>query len=376
MNQENKDNGHDDRAMLDGLLNKLNGDSFQDWYRERQYRQNIENGTPYFNNPGDIPEPERHTPSSLLQCQRKISYRQYNAAAEQSDPQGIFWFGTRFEEDLASSFLECAVTATGTYVRNTDWIDFKIDTDVGEIQIKGATDPLIVDCDSTPILPTEIKTKSSIENIDSPNRHHRAQFHAYLVGLSEKYEIDLTEGVLMYVSRDSLDAKFFHIQFDSEFWDQVVLAWAADHTEYRLRRQLPPAEPEYDWECKFCSYQHRCGQASTDYEATHLHGFLPNFEYPREKIVSYLEANPEMRIPPTLAIQHPDLADRFDVYNWQCRVCGESFRLEDISDKSDTLGSPNCPKCASEGIPATLHDPRIDEQIRISAPTNVMEVEQ
>lgn len=48
------------------LLEKLSPDRFEEWYREREWRQNIEEGQPYFNGPGTIPEPERHSPSQFL----------------------------------------------------------------------------------------------------------------------------------------------------------------------------------------------------------------------------------------------------------------------------------------------------------------------
>lgn len=53
--------GQHDPFGTDKLLDRLSGERFQEWYRERQWRKNIENGQPYFNGPGTIPEPERHS---------------------------------------------------------------------------------------------------------------------------------------------------------------------------------------------------------------------------------------------------------------------------------------------------------------------------
>jgi len=273
-------------SKVDSLLSDLTGDRFGEWYRERTYRQNIENGTPYFNGPSSVPAIEQHSPSKLLKCHRQVIYQQYNAPQEKSDPNGIFWFGTRFEEDVAFPFLEQAITESNTYVQNSVWVNFRVETGGVELEIRGETDPLIVDANAVPILPTEIKTKSSIEHTSSPNRSHRAQLHAYMVGLSKKYDIDLTKGVIMYGSRESLDVKIFHVEFDMEFWEDIVLEWAASHTEYRLKNKLPPADPEHDWECKFCAYRERCGKGDIGYADIGSYGLLPGYSgYPKEKII-------------------------------------------------------------------------------------------
>ena len=200
-----------------------------------------------------------------------------------------------------------AVVPVNRYNNHYEWVDLSVDTDEGPLRIKGATDPIIVDEDAVPLLPTEIKTKSDIETLTSPNRHHRAQLHAYMAGLSEKFDIDLIDGVLLYASRKSLDVKVFHVTFDKEFWRDIVVEWASDHTRYRLGGNLPPASPEYDWECGFCDYRERCGRTDNPYEDTGPRGFLPLYdEYPKETVREYLDAHPEVKLTQTLARTYPD----------------------------------------------------------------------
>jgi hypothetical protein len=128
------------KGILDteNLLARLSPERFREWYQERKWRENIENGQPYFNGLGEIPEPERHSPSQLLQCHRKMLYQQENAPSERPDPRGIFWFGTHFEEDLLFPFLNKAVTGSETYVQNSIWIDFTVETEPGELRVKGS----------------------------------------------------------------------------------------------------------------------------------------------------------------------------------------------------------------------------------------------
>lgn len=340
------------------LWDSLSADSFRDWYRERQHRRNIENGTPYFNESGYIPDPERHSPSKLLQCHRKVVYQQNNAPAEKPDPDGIFWFGTRFEEEIVFSFLKCAVTGSDTYVQNSMWIDLTVDTAAGELRIKGSTDPVIVDRGANPILPTEIKTKSSIKHLSSPSPHHVAQLHAYMVGLSEEYEVEVTDGVLIYGCRESLNTKFFHVEFDEQFWNDIVLEWATNHTQYRLDCDLPPADPEQDWECQFCTYRERCGEGQSPYSDVGVTGILPGFsEYPREKIVEYLRSHPTEKLTLELARQYPDLVASYDVMGWHCGECDSEVDWKTAVDATDPL----CPYCADNGKLSNLSQAVPDE---------------
>ncbi|UPM43159.1 CRISPR-associated protein Cas4 [Halocatena salina] len=349
-----------ERSVLDELLAALSETQFQHWYKERQYRKNIEEGTPHYNESGFVPSPERHSPSKLLQCHRKITYQQCNAPAEQPEPKGIFWFGAQFETEIAIPFLRYAATEQSTYVRNTDWIEYSVDTVDESLEIKGSTDPVIVDSGAVPLLPTEIKTKQSLNHVSSPMRHHTAQLHAYMVGLSEKYDIDLTTGLIVYGSRESLEIQTFEIEFNERFWNDVVLDWATDHTKHRLQEDLPPAKPESNWECKFCSYRERCGKGTTSYDDAGVSGFLPGFTgYPRARVIEYLEGNPDAVLTPALALQYPDLAERYEVADWYCDACSSRIEWDVVTSATEPL----CPHCAEEGELTVLSRPPQQHQV-------------
>jgi len=271
---------------------------------------------------------ERIDATSFDDWYRKIYYRQLNAPEEQADPQGIFWSGTKFEEELVVPYLEATV-GSGEYVRNSMWIDATCETDAGEVRIKGATDPVIVDAESEPLLLTESKTKSSVDNLDEPNTHHRAQVHAYMYGLTQKHDRQVTDAVLLYGSRNSLDVQAFHVSFDPWFWRETVLNWAEEHTQYRLNETLPPATPVFDWECEFCDFKNRCGQGdTTPFADTDPAGLLPLFDaYPREKVADYLDTEPEAKLTPALAHKYPALAESYGIYDWHCDVCGTEVRI-------------------------------------------------
>lgn len=332
---------------------RIDGESFAEWYREREFARNIREGKPYFNGPSRVPPPERHTASSLLQCHRKIVYRQENAPAEQEEPEGIFWTGRQFEEDVISPFLRDAV-GDDAYVRNSIWVDFEEETDAGDVRFKGATDPCIVNREAEPLLPTEVKTKDEVDYLDEPNRHHRAQVHAYMRGLSEKFDRDVNEAVVIYGGRKTMNVRAFREEFDETFWNEVV-EWAAQHTEYREGGDLPPDNPEYGWECRFCDYRHRCGESDEPYADEGPRGFLPMFvDYPREQVEEYLRAHDDERLTPTLAHEYPDLADEYGVREWICTNCQATYRWTEIDHEHHRREPPLCPGCADTDTLSSL----------------------
>lgn len=348
-------------SSVNVLLSRISSAHFDSWYRERTVADNIEGGTPYFNGPRSVPDPTRHSPSELLQCHRKITYRQHNAPAERSDPNGIFWFGTQFEEEIALPFLRTAVVIDDTYACNSLWVDFISDTKVGELRIKGETDPVIVDRNGEPIILTEIKTKQTVDDIRQPNDHHKAQVHAYMHGLSQKYDRPIENAVIIYGSRTKLDIKAFEIKFDPEFWTKV-LDWAIEHSAYRLRGDLPPDVPEYDWECTFCSYRERCGRGNAPFADLESTGLVPLTEYPHEKLTIYLKAFPEAKLTPTLAVRYPGLVDQHGAYDWQCQKCASTFAYQTVEWGGNISDPPLCPSCRSDGTPVPLSGPSPGEQ--------------
>lgn len=343
------------RPEADDVVKQIGPDHFQNWRQASKARENIESGKAYYNDPSPVPPAQKHIPSSLLQCHRKLFYRKENAPAEEALPEGILWQGTRFEEDIVLPYLQESVSDEGLFAANSVYVDFEVTTENVALQVSGSTDPVIVDRDGVPILPTEIKTKKSVEHLTEPNEHHKAQLHAYLVGLSKKYETNLSRGVLIYGSRESLDIEIFNVEFDQAFWEQIVVEWAAKHTEYRLSSKLPPAEPRFGWECNFCAYQHRCGNSEKPFSDLSVHGFVPQTEYPKEQVVDYLEAHSEAKLTPTLAVAYPILAEAYGTTEWKCTACGEQYPFDEVDWEGHLNEPPFCRKCGQQkGIRAPL----------------------
>jgi len=236
-------------TTINDVVTSVSNNGFSKWYDERQVQQNVLDGNPYFNGPSPPKPPDKHTPSKLLQCHRKATYARQNAPREGESPDGIFWIGSAFEEDIIVPYLQDA-TPDGLYVQNSLWIDDTVAVGNTTMQIRGATDPALVTADGAPVLLTEIKTTTAVEHLSAPKPHHKAQLHAYLHGLNDEYDYPVTEGLIIYASRKTLDIRAFQVTFDQGFW-QTVTEWMAAQTEYEQTGDLPPAAPERDWECNY-----------------------------------------------------------------------------------------------------------------------------
>jgi CRISPR-associated exonuclease Cas4 len=345
------------------LVDAISNRSFNEWYQEQQFTENILEGRPYFNGASPPPEPERHSPSKLLQCHRKVSYYKENAPKEGDSPQGLFWVGTQFEEDIVVPYLLEAATTENTYVQNSMWIDTTIEIEEDSLQVRGVTDPVIVDAAGEPLLVTEIKTTSSLEYLAGPKPHHKAQLHAYLYALNEEYEHSIRDGLLLYGARDTLDIKAYHVPFDETFWNEGVIAWMRAQTAYRESGELPPANPVFDWECSTCPFQGRCGEGDAPYQDVGYTGLLPGFaEYRKQQLTEYFDAYPSAKLTPTLAHEYPSLVDEQGVYEWRCTACGSTYAWDGSEEKDDPSELPLCTGCAENGELTTLTVPSPENQ--------------
>jgi len=334
-------------------------------YHERQVEQNILQGQAYFNGPSPPKPPEQHAPNELRQCHRKTWYKRLNAPKETIPPQGLFFFGTRFEEDVIVPYLQDRVTTETTYVQNSIWIDATLTVNDTTLRIKGATDPTIVTIDGEPLYLTEIKTTTSLDHLTESKEHHRAQLHAYLFALNKEYNHSITNGLLLYGSRTSLNIKVFHVSFNEEFW-AAVTDWMATQTRYQRLGNLPPATPERDWECKYCPFKNRCGQADTPYTDIEFEGLLPLFnDYDRQTLTEYLEYYRERnaKLTPTLAHSYPDLVDEYGAFDWSCASCNETYAWDAVEWDASITDPPVCQNCLGSGDLVTLSGPEPDVQL-------------
>lgn len=338
--------------MIDAeaLRDRLRDGDFRAWYRRYEERRNAREGKFDRNAPDPPPEPSVGRPHALLTCHRKQRYREENAPGETLEPAGRFWVGTRIEEDLVFEYLDERAPA-GLVAANSLWVDAPVRTADRDLRIRGLTDPVFARTDGTPVLPTEVKTRRSLGSVDGPAEHHRAQLHAYMAGLSATRDVSIEEGVLLYVSRTTLDARVVPVAFDTSFWRERVVPWLEGQAHYRESTGVPPASPEQDWECDACEYRSRCGRADAPVADLGFNGFVPERTYPRSRVEDALAADEDLALTPTLARSYPDLRTDRPVTELVCEACGRTVPWAAI-DPEET--APTCDRCASNGRYARL----------------------
>lgn len=159
--------GRTEAKTQERVVERVSNESFNAWYDERQVAQNILQGKSYFNGPSPAKDPDHHTPSKLLQCHRKASYSRQNAPREGSPPQGLFWFGSEFEEQIIVPYLQ-SISSDESYVQNSIWIDTTISTGDTDVHLRGSTDPAIVSMSLLPSIQGMALGGSSTEPYDNP----------------------------------------------------------------------------------------------------------------------------------------------------------------------------------------------------------------
>lgn len=346
----------DERSLSKRIADKITPAEWERWYLYYLRQENAREGKPWMLSAAPVPNPEKHAPSRVKKCHRKGYYNAANAPEEDDEPRGIFFMGRRVENDLVIEFLS-DVTERDLIVGNDLDIYYTVEHNGVELYISGDTDPVVLDSSGTPILPSEIKTAENLP--DAPRPWHKAQIHAYIYGVRERYDADVDHGLLLYFSRESLDMTVFDVSFDPEFWEEV-LDWTVQQTEYREQGVLPPAEPEYGWECEYCAYRHRCGQSDQPFEDHEPEGFLPGIEYPVQKVREYLSAHPEAELTPTIAAQYPELVEEHAVQDWTCSRCKSRYAWGSLDWDGNLDSMPNCGSCAEDGYPVELRGPRPD----------------
>jgi hypothetical protein len=84
-------------------------------------------------------------------------------------------------------------------------------------------------------------------------------------------------------------------------------------------------------------------------------GFLPGFaDYPRDRIVEYLQAHDDAALTPTLARKFPGLAAEYGSYGRSCSQCETDYEWSEVEWDENSIVDPVCPECAAAGVFSSL----------------------
>ncbi len=398
MSKSNTSNAADESVnnQLGTVRDRLTEDTFHDWHKIQERERNEAEGYgDTRNDPSHTPAPEDHSPSQMLSCHRMVYYDAHNTPREDDLPYGIFKFGHDFEE-YVEQFLSDEITPLGTTIRNVVEVDYEI----GDVRVTGTTDPVLFSADGKPLALFEVKTSKNVyfTRKNGAKRRHRAQAHAYAKGLQKQYNLQSPPPIFfIYGGREDLDIVLLEEEFDHDFWENTVIDWAEENTEFRQQDELPPkVDPDgpLSYMCGYCDYAERCGNYEPDSEspegdnyvedvddywwddtiATEFQntvddmpevGFLPLKKYPEDAVVAHLATYPDVELTPTLAVQYPSLVDdgqepperlehvygvapQRSVSDWVCEKCMQSFEFGQFDWDGDFDNLPTCPDCPDD----------------------------
>jgi hypothetical protein len=392
-------NSHENIAnTVTELAENITEQAFEDFHKLKERERNAEEG--YGDTRNDVthmPDASHQSPSKLLSCHRMSWYDAHNTPREDRLPYGIFKFGHDFEAHF-EEFLAEHITGSDLSVRNVERVEF---SDNG-VDISGTTDPVVFDENGNPVALFEVKTTQNtyhVRNRGEANERHRAQAHAYVKGLMEKYDLESPPKIFYaYGGREDLDVFITSETFDATFWNDTVLQWAETDIEYRNGDELPPALEdghEREYQCTYCDYQERCGNydpdskspesddyvesmdeywwnddietgyqnSAVDLPAT---GFVPAMKYPEDAVVAHIATHGDVELTPTIATQYPELVadgedppERFEliygvapqaeVTDWVCDECLQTFDYDAFEWESGSFDDmPTCPECPDD----------------------------
>jgi len=102
----------------------------------------------------------------------------------------------------------------------------------------------------------EVKSVSDIRYSEEAKKPHISQLQLYM------HSTGIHDGIIVYIERDSLKTKSFHVSYDSEIVKEALERFGKLHS-YLKNKQLPEPEArlnkkELGWQCAKCQYHEEC----------------------------------------------------------------------------------------------------------------------
>ena len=198
----------------------------------------------------------RYYPSEIGQCMRKVWYSFRNPKPLDKELKKIFEAGNRLHEFVADVFKSDKVEEVDLVEKE---VPFELNID--DFTISGRIDNLIrVKIGNREAL-VEVKSTKDLRYMEEPSESHVMQLQLYL------HARKITEGILLYLEKNTLKSKTFHIKYDQNMLNQVIERFKLLHQKL-VKVQLPPPEARLDedkrWMCRSCQYAEECFKDTPD----------------------------------------------------------------------------------------------------------------
>lgn len=198
----------------------------------------------------------RYYPSEVGQCMRKTWYTFRNPKPADKELKKVFEAGNRLHEFVADVFQSSKVEEVELVEKEAPF-EIPIDNFV----ISGRIDDLIKIKIGDREALVEVKSTKDLRYLEEASESHIMQLQLYL------HARKITEGILLYLEKNTLKSKTFHVTYDPSVYNQVIERFRLLHKRL-MAGQLPPPESRLDddkrWMCRSCQYAVECFNDTPD----------------------------------------------------------------------------------------------------------------
>jgi CRISPR/Cas system-associated exonuclease Cas4 (RecB family) len=195
----------------------------------------------------------RYYPSEAGTCIRKVWYSYKYPTQIKTDLLKIFEMGNVMH-DFIIRVLKSDKMKDIELLKSE--LPFKLQMD--NFLISGRVDNVLLVKSSGKTIVVEVKSSGMLKAVNKPQRHNVIQLQLYM------YATGIHNGLLVYLEKNTLQAKVFDIAFDELMVKDILNRFNELH-EHLITNTVPPAEAkitssDIGWMCRFCEYKEKCGK--------------------------------------------------------------------------------------------------------------------
>ncbi len=202
----------------------------------------------------------RYYPSEIGKCLRDVWYSYKFPQPTPAEKVKIFEAGNIMHHFVA----EVMRSEKNQHVKLLD-NELPFQLQIRDFTVSGRIDDLLLVLADNRRLLVEVKSVSRLDFTNEPQPQHLIQLQLYLYALRKSHNVDA--GALLYIEKNTLQAKTFNIQFDERLAAEALDRFSKLHN-FLSSSQLPPPEArlrnEIGWMCRHCDYRERCYSETPD----------------------------------------------------------------------------------------------------------------
>ncbi len=192
----------------------------------------------------------RYYPSEVGQCLRKSYYSFMLPKETDKDLAKIFEVGNILHEFVAKVFASEKNPDVDLVESETP---FEIPID--DFIISGRIDNIILLKPEQKKIVVEVKSTKMLSMMETAQESHQMQLQLYL------HAKQIQHGMILYLEKNTLQSKTFSLEYDPEFYRQIINRFRKLHN-YLRNTSLPEPEArmkaEKNWLCRNCEYREEC----------------------------------------------------------------------------------------------------------------------